>query len=466
MDMLRRLAISALLFIGCDGNNDVDAGVDAGPIGPPGYDGGTITRIPETEAAAGRESCQYGRGAFPWQTVGEEFPIGDDIPIDHIIVLMQENRSFDHYFGTITDPVVNGIPAGVTNPDGAGNDVAPFHTEVYCVRDPDHGWNGSHEEWNGGANDGFVTVNNPEGERAMGYFDDSDLPFYWDLARQFSISDDHFCSMLGPTWVNRYYMLSGTSFGEIRNNPVDDERAPEEGEHIVMQQLDRVGVSWAVYYDGVPFEFGGYPHYALRGATRDKFIEFERFFTDLESGALPTVTFLQPEWDFLAHIHANDEHPPADPQIGQAWVRDIVTRVMASNIWQRTAIIITYDEHGGFYDHVAPPEACLPGDYPPDLEAGDQPGDFDRLGFRVPLFVISPYSRPGYVSDRVTDHASILRFIQTRFMMPAMTGRDANAWPLLDMFDFTTPAQLTPPTLAEAPIDETELAECEALFPE
>ncbi|MCA9610417.1 MAG: hypothetical protein KC619_32700, partial [Myxococcales bacterium] len=120
-----------------------------------------------------------------------------------------------------------------------------------------------------------------------------------------------------------------------------------------------------------------------------------------------------------------------------------------------------YDEHGGFFDHVPPPEACPPGDFPPD-----RPGDdFDRLGFRVPLIVISPWSRPGYVSDRVTDHASVLRLIEARYLLPALTGRDANAWPMLDMFDFESPPRTAPPTLAEAVIDEARMEECRMRFP-
>jgi len=147
-------------------------------------------------------------------------------------------------------------------------------------------------------------------------------------------------------------------------------------------------------------------------------------------------------------------------------VRDLVTRVMESDLWARTAIIITYDEHGGFYDHVPPPEACAPGDHPPDLGAGSEAGAFDRLGFRVPLIVVSPYSRPGHVSDRVTDLSSVLRLVQARYLLPALTGRDANAWPLLDMFDFSSPALLDPPELAEAPVNEERVTACRAAFPE
>lgn len=467
MSMLaRRLFACALLAAACDSPVVTDAGPpDSGPrdagtdSGPPGWEAGPITRIPESEAATNRASCTYGRGAMPWQTIGEEHPIGDDIPIDHIFILMQENRSFDHYFGMM--PGVEGIQGGATNPDASGTPVPAFHTTDYCIEDVAHGWRASHTQYNDGANDGFVTTNDPDGGRAMGFLDETDLPFYWDLARTFAMSDHHHCSLLGPTWPNRYYMLSGTSFGHVSNDPTTAEVLPAEGEYVVMQQLERAGVSWGVYYQAVPFIWGGYPHFALRPWNREKTKLFEEFWTDLEAGTLPSVVFLDPSWSATASVDATDEHPPANPQRGQAYVREIVTRIMASELWARSAIIITYDEHGGFFDHVPPPEACHPGDRNADPSVG---GDFDRLGFRVPLMVVSPYSRPGYVSDRVTDATSVLRFVQTRFLLPAMTGRDANAWPLLDMFDFETPALLSPPDLAEAPVNEERVTVCRAAF--
>lgn len=131
--------------------------------------------------------------------------------------------------------------------------------------------------------------------------------------------------------------------------------------------------------------YGGYPHHSLVRPAFNHIVAIDRFWQDLEVGTLPRVSYVDPTWDFSAGVDATDEHPPASPQRGQAWVREIVTRVMASPLWPRTAIILTYDEHGGFYDHVPPPEACHPNDHGPDLAAGSAPGDFDRLGFRVPL---------------------------------------------------------------------------------
>jgi phospholipase C len=425
-------------------------GHDAHHVGP---------RITEAEAEPMRAGCAFERGATPEATIGSEYPIGDEIPIDHIIILMQENRSFDHYFGAM--PGVDGIPTGASNPDGSGTPVMPFHTTEYCIEDVAHSWNASHLQYNDGANDGFVTTNDPGGARALGYLDDTDLPFYWDLYSRFAMSDHHFCSVLGPTWVNRFYLTSGTSFGMTRNAGVPMERFDAQYPYVIYQTLEDAGIDWRIYNAGLSFALGGYPDYISR--RFDRLSPIARFYEGLAAGELPPVVWLDPNF---AGAGRNDEHPPNNAQVGQAFVREIVDNVLRSPLWGRLALIITYDEHGGFYDHVPPPEACPPNDFPSDRRPTDEPGEFDRLGFRVPLVVVSPYARAGYVSDRVTDHASILRLVETRFLLPALTGRDANAWPLLDMFDFDAPPFMTAPTdLAAAPIDDAELTRCNEVFP-
>ena len=463
--LLATVHLAAGLLAAC-GEPDTapsDAGTDAFRPPPDAYrepyDAGPFTRVPESEAAAGREGCAFGRGSMPWETIGEEHPIGGDIPIRHWFLLMQEKRSFDHYFGTM--PGVDGIPAGASNPDGTGAPIEPFHETEYCVEDVHHSWNAGHEQWNDGANDGFVTNNDPGGRRAMGHYDATDLPFYWDLYSTFAMSDHHFCSVLGPTWVNRDYYLSGTSFGLIRNSPIPQERLPPDDFNIFVQ-LERANVSWRVYSQTGAFIWISYPRWGLSARTREHTREYDRFLTDLAAGDVAEVTYLEPSIVGVEGVDATDEHPHANMQYGQEWVAEIIRAIMASPIWAESAIILTYDEWGGFYDHVPPPEACDPGDFPPDLGAGDAPGEFDRLGFRVPLVVVSPWSRPGYVSDRTTDLTSVTRLLQARYLLPAMTTRDANAWPLLDMFDFSTQAFATPPELDAAVIDEARHAACVA----
>ena len=418
------------------------------------YDVGTYTRIPESEAAAGRASCAFDRGAFPWETIGEEHPIGSDIPIRHWFVLMQENRSFDSYFGTM--PGVDGLPeGGAVNEATDGTEITSFHQTDYCTEDTHHGWSAGHEQWNDGANDGFVRNNDPQGRRAMGYYDASDLPFYWDLYSTFAMSDHHHCSVLGPTWVNREYFLSGSSFGNTSNVAIMPERRPAD-DFIIFNGLERAGATWRIYHDSLPFVWGPYGAWGTSAATRRNIRDFSRFFDELEAGDVADVTYLDPTWDFSAGVEATDEHPHANIQQGQAWVREIMTRIMASPIWRDSAIILTYDEWGGFYDHVPPPEACVPDAFSPDGGGGQ----FDRLGFRVPLVVVSPWSRAGYVSDRTTDLTSIVRLLEARYLLPAMSARDANAWPLLDMFDFSTRTFETPPDLEEAVVDSARMDVC------
>jgi phospholipase C len=436
-----------------------DAGRDAVALVP--RDVGAFTRIDETTAAAARTGCTYERGAWPWETLGTGVPIGDEIPIHHFILLMQENRSFDEYFGTM--PGVDGIPPGTTNPDGANPAVASFHATEYCTEDTNHEWNGSHLEYHDGANDGFVTQNNPMGARAMGYLNETDIPFYWDLAQTFAMSDHHHCSLLGPTWPNRDFYLAATSFGSILTpDPVATSRFPGDGQdYTIFQALNSAGVSWHIYYRSVPYVWGPWSAWGTRPEQRAHQTTFDRFYTDLAAGDLDSVVWIDPSWTSGASTTHDDEHPPANPQYGQAFIRDIVTHVMDSPIWNDTAIIFTYDENGGFYDHVPPPAACPPGDgYAPNLGASDYHADFDRLGFRVPLIVVSPYARTHYVSDHVTDHTSILRLLEARYSMPALTSRDANAWPMTDMFDFSTTNTVHSSDLAAAPIDAAHVAAC------
>jgi phospholipase C len=147
-------------------------------------------------------------------------------------------------------------------------------------------------------------------------------------------------------------------------------------------------------------------------------------------------------------------------------VSDVVHAVMSGPQWRGTALFLTYDEHGGIYDHVAPPEACAPDDSAPKLEKGDVgvAGDFKRLGFRVPLVVVSPFAKKGYVSHLQYDHSSITRFIETKFRLPALSKRDANADPLLDMFDFANPPFVTPPDLPVPSVDQAEVQYCASTF--
>jgi phospholipase C len=407
-------------------------------------------------------SCPFDAGALPSETLPAGSPHGDAIPIDHIVVLMQENRSFDHYFGKLRprgERAAEGPPEDASNPDPTGGaPIAPFHKKATCdVADVSHSWNASHAQYDGGAMDGFTSTNavdaDPSGSRAMGYYTARELPFYFDLYRTFAIGDRYFASLLGPTYPNRQYLLAATSFGHIRND-FDFSGAPKT----IFEALDEAGVSWRIYYEFV--SFAGFFKYVR--SHPENLVPASQFAADAAGGTLPSVAFVDPQF-FGGPNEENDEHPPANVQVGQAWVADKVRALMKSPLWPRSALFLTYDEHGGYYDHVPPPPACIPDDVPPMLEKGDADAQFDRYGFRVPIVVVSPWARKRFVSHVVHDHTSILRFIETRFDMPALTRRDANADPMLEFFDFASPPFPKPPALRKAKVNAKQAALCDAL---
>jgi phospholipase C len=427
---LARAGTLALLLAGCDpAMPSPDAAAPAVDASMPRLDAGPCepVELPADTLATMRAGCAFGPGASTEETLGIPRSIAEALPIDHVVVVMQENRSFDHYFATLheTHPEVEAIPAGYANPDVNGVPVPPFRLPGSCLPDdPPHQWDAMHAQWNGGAMDGFVrtaAVRGSDGHYATGYYDESDLPFYHWLARTFALGDRNFASVLGGTWPNRAVLYTGSTHG-LRNTGdfVLDEGVVET----VFDQLDAAGVTWGVYTDGTPRQ-------DLMGWDREHrgVAGFNAFLAALADGSLPAVSFVDPAF-------VQDEHPPNDVHGGEMWTRRIVTGAIASPIWQRLAIVFTYDEGGGMFDHVSPPRACAPS---PELEGTDV------LGHRVPLVVISPWARPGHVSHVVHDHASVLRFVQLLFDLPALSARDANADALLDMFDFASCMPLLDP---------------------
>jgi phospholipase C len=242
---------------------------------------------------------------------------------------------------------------------------------------------------------------------------------------------------------------------DLRDSPVNH----------VFRSLDAAGVTWKDYAGGARM-VGFFPYFGiLRTQTRAHDANIEDLHRDLAMGTLPAVSFIEPNYlgDGGERV---DEHPPGIPMQGERWVERIVRSLMASPLWSRSALFVVYDEHGGFADHVAPPAACEPDALPPRLSTGPAEGRFDRYGVRVPFMVVSPYARRRYVSHRTFDHGSILRFIEARFGLPALTRRDANANIPTDLFDFANPPFMTPPTLpAAGTVDPAVRARCTAAFP-
>ena len=417
-----------------------------------------------------RAACGYSAGDRASLTL-RDYPTGAAIPLDHLVFVMQENRTFDHYFSELTVPgqTVDGASPTATNPDplNPGQTISRFHQTAYCFDDPAESWDQVHRELDGGALDAFTTVNaeddpdgDPSGARTLGYYDESDLPYYYALARAFAISDRHFSSVLANTWTNRLYYMAGTSFGVTTNTfPPDQQDAQGNLTPNLFTRLNDAHVSLAFYVQDLPT-------LAILFATWAKssshVLPYAQFFTDAAAGTLPSVTFV--EGTDMAGGASPDEDPPADMQVGQQMVAQIVAAVTSSPLWPHAALFLSYDEQGGLYDHVVPPPACIPDDIPPSLAAGDVVAPFDQYGLRVPLMVVSPYAKRGYVSHVVTDHTSLLRFVEARFGLPALTHRDANAVPTFDMFDFGTP-DLTVPALPDAAVDPAQAATCAAMYP-
>jgi phospholipase C len=395
----------------------------------------------------------------PFLGRGTAAPAGADQPIQHVLVLMQENRSFDSYLGRLHfmgQPASTPLRLTRHNPNPVKKNAKPifvFHKKTYCeVADLDHSWNGSHAEYDRGRMDGFTKVNvnakDPTGRRSMGFYTKKDLPFYYWLYTTFAMGDRYFASVLSQTFPNRFYLLAGTSFGHIRNDfPAAGDQFSQK---TVFNELDDAGITWRIYYSQIPFAF----EFAyVRDHAAGHVFPVQQYYTDAQAGNLPQVSFIDPI--FVGHADVeNDEHPPSDVQLGQSFVHDVIQALMQSPDWPSSALFLTYDEHGGFADHVPPPRAVKPDDIKPMLEKGDDKASFDRYGFRVPAVVVSPYSKPHFVSHVVHDHTSILRFIELRFGLPALTRRDAAANPMLEFFDFTNPAFLKPPTLPPAPVDQ------------
>jgi phospholipase C len=352
--------------------------------------------------------------------------------IEHIVVLMMENRSFDHLLGWL--PNADGQQAGLSYLDEGGvahptHAMAPDFTGCGFA-DPDHSYNGGRAQRNGGAMDGFLEGTNDD--FALGYYVEEDKPFLAALARNYTALDRSFCSILGPTFPNRIFMHSGQT--DRLSNKIRLSRLPT-----IWDRLLAAGVSCRYYYSNLPV-------LALWGGKyREISRRYRTFLKDAAAGTLPQVSFVEPVFTLLDDGTGNDDHAHADVRRGDFFLAKTFRALAEGPKWSKTVFILTHDEWGGFFDHVPPPRAAAANDVDPDIEGGKT-----LLGFRIPTIIASPFSR-GHADDPrvkhdVCDHTSTLKLIEWRFGVAPLTPRDASSdvANLASLLDFHHPQTSLP----------------------
>ncbi|MBK8217247.1 MAG: alkaline phosphatase family protein [Myxococcales bacterium] len=338
--------------------------------------------------------------------------------VDAIVVLMMENRSFDHFLGAlksdatyVNKATVEGLSGTESNATASGVNVPVFKMDNFTPEDPPHSFEAVHAQWNNGKNDGFVKEHAGRSEReVMGFHDRSQIPFYYWLADNFTVCDNWFASVLGPTWPNRYYLHAATSDGKKGNTPF-----VTGGPDTIWEKLRSAGKSYKNYTASVVAWYtGGFVGKLL---SLNPVKQMSEFFADCRNGTLPNFSIIDPDFT------SNDDHPSHDIRQGQAFVASVYKALAESPQWKRVLFVITYDEHGGFFDHVPPPKTV------------DQLAEFQQLGIRVPAFVIGPTVRRGHVEKGVLEHVSVLSTVKTRFGVTPLNQRMAQTRDLSSCID-------------------------------
>jgi phospholipase C len=340
--------------------------------------------------------------------------------IDHIVVVTMENRSFDHIMGWL--PGADGAQAGLSYPDTAGVLHPTYHLATYqgCGHpDPDHSYTGARTEYDNGACDGWLQVNDAF---SIGYYLQSDLPFLGNAGPAFTVCDNYYAATLGPTFPNRLYTHAAQT--DRTDDSLGFTSLPT-----IWDKLAAAGVSNAYYYNDLPFlSLWGLRYLGISHGFSD-------FLAAAATGTLPAVSYVDPPL-FLEAVDglSSDDHPHGDIRNGEAFMNSVYQAVSTGPAWDRTVLVITFDEWGGFFDHVAPTAA-------PDTN----PALTGLRGFRVPALVLSPLAARGTVAHGLYDHTSILKMIEWRHGLPALTPRDAAANNLAEVLDFSTAPDTSAP---------------------
>ncbi|MDI3259301.1 MAG: alkaline phosphatase family protein [Sinobacteraceae bacterium] len=346
-------------------------------------------------------------------------PDPKDAGFDHVVVVMMENRSFDHYFGWL--PGANGKQAGLSFVGPDGKTYSSHHLTDYqnCASaDPDHSYEGGRKQVDDGKMDGFL-LTQPAGDTfPIGYYTADDLPFFAGCAQSWTVCDRYFCGILSSTYPNRFYMHAGQT--DRVSNTSTISKLPT-----VWDRMKAAGYSANYYYSDVPFT-------ALWGAKYlDISLPYATFLLQASLGTLPNLSFVDPAFLGEGQGVSRDDHPLADIRDGQAFLNQIYDALRKSPQWDKTLLIINYDEWGGFFDHVEPPFA------PVTSEEFAATGNDGRLGIRVPGVIIGPRARRGHVEHVQYDPNSILNLLAWRFGFDPLGAR-ASSYNLAHALDFTT----------------------------
>ena len=357
-------------------------------------------------------------------------------PIHHFLVLLQENHTFDNYFGTY--PGADGIPRHTcvpVNPAvGKTPCIRPFHLGNRPIADLDHSESSAKRDLNSGRMDGFVraqSVRVGNGAQAMGYYNASDVPFYWNMADRYELFDHLFSSSLSGSFLNHVYWIGAAAGNATQAVPLKGLKLTT-----IFDRLQQAGVSWKFYvqnydpkitYRSIPYLRSAnrvsqavwcplldIPRFLDRPDLRAHIVDLTEYYSDLRDGTLPAVAYLVPS--------GASEHPPGSIATGQRFVRGLMNSLMSSRAWDSSAFMLAYDDWGGWYDHVLPPRRDAHGD-----------------GFRVPALLVSPYARRHVIDHTKLDFTSILKFIEQNWRLRPLTRLDAKAGSIMGAFDFQGP---------------------------
>ncbi len=432
-------------------------------------------------------------------------PNNESRKINHFIILIQENRSFDTYFGQLSaywaangipQQPFDGLPPGANNPgcdptipppnpcvtNGLGPTIGAFHLQTACTELTSPEWNDSHMDLNRfqpitgtPVMDGFVNsaasfarqfhgeIRDTNGVRAMGFYDGNDLNYYYFMASNFATSDRWFSPLMGLTQPNRMYLLAGTSHGHVY--PLNVSGSSPVSDKTIFQLLQENGVTWKIYVhpdaSGCSsteclLALSYITAFTFQNDIRNKFphniAPISQYFSDVKNGTLPQVALIEPASEVGLDEHPSALHNAINMQAGARYASSLINALMHSSSWKDSVFILSYDEFGGLYDHVAPATTVSPDGIPPtdirpfDICAGGGPNcNFTLTGFRVPLLVISPFTKRNYVSHTPADYTAILRLLEHRFSLPSLTARDASQMDMTEFFNFDNPPWMTPP---------------------